>query len=154
MEALAVPVVVEPPGTGGYPEGFPNCLEGRVLRRLSGARGLENLAVVMVDLAPGSALSMRLWQSHEDEFFYVLEGEATLVTDTGEEPMPAGSCTGFKAGVALGHQIVNKSARPVRLLEMANVVDGINVTDYTGVDMKAVWINGERTFVRRDGTPY
>jgi uncharacterized cupin superfamily protein len=143
------------PGLGSaYPLRFPHCVEGRVLRRMSGAAGLANLSVVLAELSPGAALSMPLWQSHEDEFFFVLEGEATLVTDHGEEKVPAGYGVGFAAGDTVGHQIVNRSNGRVRLLEIANIADGLNVTDYAGEDLKAVWIEGKRTFVHRDGELY
>lgn len=147
-------ITVKPGVETGYPLCFPHCVDGRVLRRMSGAAGLRNLSVVLAELAPGAALSMRLWQSHEDEFFYVLEGEATLVTDHGEEKLPAGCGVGFAAGDTIGHQIVNRSQGRVRLIEMANIADGINTTDYAGEDLKAVWIAGKRTFVHRNGDLY
>lgn len=155
IDPAQLPAITTKPGLGsGYPLRFPHCIDGRVLRRMSGAAGLPNLSVVLAELAPGAALSMRLWQSHEDEFFYVLEGEATLVTDLGEEKLPAGCGVGFAAGDTLGHQIVNRSHARVLLLEMANIADGINVTDYAGEDLKAVWIEGKRTFVHRNGEHY
>lgn len=155
IDPASLPVVTVTPGIStGYPLRFPNCLEGRLLRRLGSAAGLSRLAVALVDLAPGAAVSMRLSQSHEDEFFYVLEGEATLVTDHGEERLPAGTGAGFAAGSPVGRQIVNRSRQVVRLIEMANTADGVNVTDYSGEDLKAVWSGGERIFVHRNGEPY
>jgi uncharacterized cupin superfamily protein len=155
IDPKTLPAVTVQPGIKtGYPLRFPHCMEGRVLRRFGGAAGLKHLAVAQVELPPGAALSMRLWQSHEDEFFYVIEGTATIVTDHGEEPLPAGCGAGFPAGLAVGHQIVNRSKGMVRLLEMANTADGVNVTDYAGEDLKAVWIDGKRVFVHRNGEPY
>lgn len=140
-----------PPGRG-YPPPLDDPLKGRSMRRLAGMANLEKLAVVLIDLEPGAWLAQRLWQTHEDEFVYVLEGIATLVTDDGEEDMPAGSCVGFAAGVANAHHIINKSDQTVRFLEMANTADGINLTHYPHVDLKAVWQDGERIFVRSNGS--
>ena len=47
----------------------------------------------------------------------VLEGEAVLVTDDGEEVLRAGDCAGFAAGEANGHHIQNRSDAEVVLLE-------------------------------------
>jgi uncharacterized cupin superfamily protein len=155
IDPKTVPAIKLEPGIhSGYPLCFPNCLEGRELRRLGEAAGLQHLAVALVDLLPGAAVSLPLWQSHEDEFFYVLEGEATLITDHAEEALPAGRGAGFAAGDTLGHQIVNRSKQTVRLLKVGNTADGVNVTDYAGADLKSIWIDGKRTFVHRNGEPY
>lgn len=155
IDPMSVPVISLKPGIqSGYPLRFPNVLEGRLLRRLGEAAGLNSLAVALIDLLPGAAVSLPLWQSHEDEFFYVLEGEATLVTDGREEPLPAGHGAGFAAGDTAGHQVVNRSKETVRLLKVGNTADGVNVTDYAGEDLKSIWVDGKRTFVHRNGDPY
>lgn len=137
----------------GYPAGFPDVLQGRGLRRLSRKAGLSDIAVLMVELEPGAALSLRLWQSKEEEFFYVVEGEVTLVTDDGEEVLRAGSCAGFPVSQPNGHQLVNRSASVARFLEIAHIVPG-NETTYSDHDLKAVERNGERIFVNAKGEPY
>jgi hypothetical protein len=64
--------------------------------------------------------SQRHWHSHEDEFVWVVEGELTLVANSGEELLRAGNCAAFKRGVEDGHHLINKSARPARVLEIGN----------------------------------
>jgi len=140
-------------GASGYPPCFPNILEGRVLRRMSAKAKLKNIAVVQAELPPGCALAFRMAQSLEEEFFYILEGEVTLITDEGEELMHAGDCVGFPAGDSNGHQLINKSDQVARFLEIADLMDG-NESDYPDIDLKAVNINGKRTFVNRKNEPY
>jgi uncharacterized cupin superfamily protein len=137
-----------------YPAPLEEPLRGRTLRRLGSVAKLQKLAASLVELEPGAWLAQRLWQTHEDEFYYVLEGEATLVSDDGEEPMPAGTCVGFPAGVPNAHHIVNRSNRVVRFLDIANTADGVNTTFYPDVDMKAVWREAGRVFLRTNGDAY
>jgi uncharacterized cupin superfamily protein len=137
----------------GYPPPFPDVVYGRALRRLGRKAGLENVAVVLVELAPGSALALRLRQSLEEEFFYVLEGEVTLVMDDGEEIMRAGACAGFSPAKPNGHQLINKSQAPARLIEIADIVEG-NETTYSDYDLRAVDRDGERVFVNAKGDAY
>ncbi len=51
-----------------------------------------NLTVI----EPGAWSSQRDWHSHEDELVWVLEGELTLVTDSGEEVLRAGDYAAFR----------------------------------------------------------
>jgi uncharacterized cupin superfamily protein len=50
----------------------------------------------------------------------VLEGEATLVTDEGEQLLGPGMAAGFPAGRADGHHLVNRSDRPLVYLEVGD----------------------------------
>lgn len=145
------PVTLSP--GSAYPSGIPDPIGGRVLRRLSKRAGLSNVAVVHVELPPGSALSLRLWQTREEEFFYVLSGEVTLITDAGEETLTAGCCAGFPAGDGNGHQLINRGSTPAMLLEIADLVEG-NETHYSDHDLHAVIRDGKRIFVNGDGQPY
>ena len=100
-------------------------------------------------LPPGTASSQRHWHSHQDEFVYIVEGEATLVTDGGEQTLGPGMVAGFPAGRADGHHLVNRTGADVVYLEVGDrpPVDDV---DYPDIDML---IRGGR-LVRRDGTPY
>jgi len=102
----------------GYPELFAAIAEGRSRRRLGDAVGLNQFGVNLTTLAPGAGTAHRHWHHNEDEFVYVLSGEATLVEDGGEIILRAGDAAGFKAGVANAHQILNKSSGSVVLLEI------------------------------------
>ena len=95
----------------GYPPPHDERVAGRSKRRLGDAAGLTQFGVNLTTLKPGSASALRHWHENEDEFVYVLEGELTLIEDEGETILKAGDAAGFKAGVANGHHLVNRSGR-------------------------------------------
>jgi uncharacterized cupin superfamily protein len=80
-----------------------------------------------------------------------VEGELTLVTNSGEELLRAGDCAAFKRGVEDGHHLINKSARPARVLEIGNS-DAQDRCVYSDIDM--VVGPGSEPYRHRDGTPY
>jgi len=102
----------------GYPKIFAEIANGRSRKRLGDAAGLDQFGVNLTTLAPGAGTAHRHWHHSEDEFVFVVAGEATLIDDDGETILFAGDAAGFKAGVANAHQIVNKSSRDVVLLEI------------------------------------
>ncbi|MFN4143039.1 cupin domain-containing protein [Aestuariivirga sp.] len=136
-----------------YPPPYAAALAGRAKRALGDAFGLSQFGVNLTVLAPGSASSERHWHETEDEFVYVLEGEVTLVDDTGEHLLTAGMCAGFRAGVPNGHKLVNRSPAPVTLLEVGTRSEG-DRAHYPEADMMAVKENGKFRITRKDGTPY
>src|SRR5215475_13790367 len=71
----------------------------------------SQFGVNLTRLKPGAASALRHWHEAEDEFVYVLEGEIVLIEDGGMTVLQSGDAAGFKAGVANGHQLVNKSKR-------------------------------------------
>lgn len=139
-----------------YPEQFQERVRGRKKRRLGKHAGLENLSVLIVELPPGVATSLRMWQTNEDEFAYVLAGEPTLVTDTGEVVMKPGQSVGFPAGRAIGHHFVNRTDSIARLLEVASISPDGNESIYTQDDLMLVpSADGkQRIFVNRRREPY
>jgi uncharacterized cupin superfamily protein len=75
-----------------------------------------------------------------------------LVDDAGETVLRAGDCAGFKAGVANGHHLENRSDREAVLLEMGSRRPGQDTCTYSDIDMVA---RAREDFYRRkDGTPY
>ena len=94
------PETIEPVIGTGYPPEFDEACAARAKRRIGDALGLKNFGVDLVTLPPGTASSQRHWHSHQDEFVYIVEGEATLVTDAGEETLGSGMVAGFPAGRA------------------------------------------------------
>ncbi|MGK9230406.1 cupin domain-containing protein [Inquilinus limosus] len=151
--AVIDPSAIEPDLRSTYPEHLRGAVHGRRKRRLGALTGLRHLSVVHVELPPGAASSLKVWQSHEDEFVLVLQGEATLVTDEGEEVIRAGQSAGFPAGRSVGHQIVNRGDRPVVFVEVASIADD-NISTYPDHDLVQVPDGRGRRFVRRDGSPY
>ncbi len=100
-----------------YPPPHDQVVKGRFKRKLGPALGLKELGVNLTTLMQGAASAMRHHHSNNDEFVYIVDGEATLVTNAGEQILSTGMCAGFPKGKKDGHQLVNKSERPVIYLE-------------------------------------
>jgi uncharacterized cupin superfamily protein len=133
-----------------YPPPHDAACAARLRRRVGEAGGLTAFGVNHLTLPPGAWSSQRHWHSHEDEFVWVLSGEAVLVTDAGEEVLRAGDCAAFKAGESDGHHLVNRSNHDVTLLEVGNRSPD-DRTVYADIDMVAEPM--EEGFRRKDGTP-
>lgn len=56
-------------------------MAGRDKRQLGGAFDLSNFGINLTTLAPAAMSALRQSHSRQDEVVYILEGEATLVTD-------------------------------------------------------------------------
>ncbi|MGH6617926.1 MAG: cupin domain-containing protein [Alphaproteobacteria bacterium] len=137
-----------------YPEPFAAACEDREKRALGNAFGLSQFGVNHVRLAPGAASSQRHWHSHEDELVYMLEGEAILITDEGEQVMTPGMCTGFKAGAPNGHHLINRSDRDAVYLEIGTRASE-GGADYPDIDMIVRRTEvGQWRYLHKDGTPY
>lgn len=134
-----------------YPSPFDQPLADTGRQSLARSQGLTAFGVNLKVMPPGSWSSQRHWHSHEDEFVWVVEGELTLVTDTGEEILRAGDCAAFKAGEADGHHLINKSAHNAKVLEIGNV-DQRDRCVYPDIDMLAE--PGVAGYNRRDGSLY
>ena len=78
----------------------------------SDTAGLTQFGAFAETLDPGARSSDRHWHEEEDEFLYMLSGTATLIEDDGPHPLAPGDACGWKAGVANGHQIHNRSDAP------------------------------------------
>ena len=142
------------PRTGTiYPSEFAGPLKGREKRALGDVFGLTQYGVNLTTLAPGTWSAQRHWHEKEDEFIFVVEGEITLIDDAGEHLLKPGRCAGFKAGVANGHNLVNKTKSPATYLEIGTRSDD-EVAAYPDVDMKAVKSGGKFVVTRKDGTGF
>lgn len=148
------PATVTPRTTSTYPKVFHERVLPREKRALGDALGLTRFGVNLTTLFPGKESSMRHHHSHEDEFVFMLEGEVVLRTDQGEQVLTAGMCAGFPAGSGNGHQLVNRSGRPARYLEIGNRHPE-DTAAYPDVDL-AVGKNADGGWVyrHRDGSPY
>ena len=85
-------------------------------RRYSDVGGLTQYGAYLETLAPGSQSSERHWHEKEEEFLYLISGEATLVENDGEHLMRPGDAACWPAGVPNAHHIVNRSAEPCTYL--------------------------------------
>ena len=133
-----------------YPAPYDVPCRDRHRLRLGDAGGLSQFGVNLLTLKPGVWSSQRHWHRQEDEFVYILSGEAVLVTDAGEEVMRAGDCAAFPAGEQNGHHLINRSAADVVLLEIGTRT-GTDTGVYSDIDML---FDMRRGFSRKDGTSY
>ncbi len=151
MPKIDLDALPEQTGTG-YPRRLAAAVAGRSRKALGDAAGLTQFGVNLVTLAPGAASSLRHWHENEDEFLWVLEGEAVLVENAGETVLRAGDAAGWKAGVADGHHLVNRSAAPVRFLVVGTRAER-EVAHYSDVDLLYRCADDFDGFTRRDGSP-
>jgi uncharacterized cupin superfamily protein len=143
-----------PPRLGSiYPAPFADRLAGREKRALGDALRLTQFGVNLVTLPAGAWSSQRHWHAHEDEFIYVLQGEVTLVTDTGQKTLKAGMAAGFPAGKADGHHLINQSDNPALYLEVGTRAEN-EVAQYSDIDMVARKEGGRFVFTHKNGDPY
>lgn len=147
------PMAVAPSRGSNYPPEHVGACAAREKRRLGDVFGLKNFGVNLVRLPPGAASSNRHWHSKQDEFVYILAGEATLVTDAGERRMGPGTMMGFPAGTPDGHHLLNRSDADMLYLEVGDRGEGDEV-DYPDIDLLMRFVGGVRRYVHKDGTPY
>lgn len=136
-----------------YPQQFKSAVAGRVKKRLGDAAGLQNFGVNLVRLAPGSCSALRHWHSRQDEFIYVLEGEVTLIVNSGEQVLKPGMAAGFPAGDADGHHLVNRSNADVVYLEIGDRTDG-DSANYPDDDLIAKASDNGWIFTHKNGDIY
>ncbi|HEY4775344.1 MAG TPA: cupin domain-containing protein [Xanthobacteraceae bacterium] len=137
-----------------YPAEFQQAVRGRERSVLGDVARLSQFGVNLTRLKPGAASALRHWHEREDEFVYILEGEVVLIEDGGETLLRAGEAAGFKAGVADGHCLVNRSSREALYLEIGTRAERERV-HYSDVDLELVREEtGALTFTHKSGEPY
>ena len=129
------PMLLPPRSICGYPEPYQSRVMPREKRSLGDPLGLTKIGVNLTTLLPGKESSMRHFHTHEDELVYVLEGEVVLRSDAGEQILTSGQCAGFPAGTKDGHQLLNRSDRPARYLEISNR-DPDDTAEYPDIDLR------------------
>ena len=139
--------------SSGYPSPHHKAVEGRSRKRLGRAAGLTQFGVNRCTLKPGAASSHRHWHENEDEFVYVLEGEVTLCEDDGETVLKPGDAAGWKAGVANGHCLINRSDRDAVFLEVGSRA-ATERAHYSEIDMKVVRDEKGARYTKRNGEPF
>jgi uncharacterized cupin superfamily protein len=137
----------------GYPEPFRRAVVGRMRKRLGNAAALDQFGVNLTTLRPGTASAQRHWHAAEDELVYVLSGEVVLCEDGGETVLRAGDAAGFKAGVANGHCLINRTAEDAVYLEIGTRAKHEHV-EYPDIDMRLERDERGGRFLHRTGEPY
>jgi len=151
------PPILDPkdvPGRRGtlYPDRFKPRVAGREKRALGNALGLQNFGVNLVKLEPGAQSALRHWHTQQDEFVWMVEGEAVLVTEAGEQILAAGMCAGFPKGKPDGHHLVNRSGRDAWYLEVGDRSAG-DAAVYPDDDMRAALVTTYK-FTKPDGSDF
>lgn len=150
MVASSAPLRDKP---SNYPEPFFSRMGKREKRPLGDLFGLKNFGVNLTRLLPGGQSALLHRHSKQDEFIYVLDGQPTLVTDTGEVLLSPGMCAGFPAQ-GLAHQLVNRTESDVVYLEIGDRTPGDEGT-YPADDLKAsLGPDGQWVFTHKDGRAY
>jgi uncharacterized cupin superfamily protein len=124
---------------------WPERFAGRTVAQLGRAVGLTQFGVNHLILEPGAYSALRHWHEGEDEFVFVLSGQAVLIDENGVHVLEAGSYAGFPAGAANAHHLTNRSAAPAHVLVVGTRKVGVETLHYPDDDDFA----GPRT-VRRD----
>ena len=136
-----------------YPKPFDEVVKGRSRKRLARHAGLTQFGVNVCTLKPGAASSQRHWHENEDEFVYVLAGEVVLCEDGGETVLKPGDAAAWKAGVANGHCLINRSSRDVVFIEVGTRTK-VERAHYSDIDMMVVRDDSGFNYTHKDGKPY
>ena len=137
-----------------YPAHFAERLGNRIKRPLGDVFGLTIFGVNLTTLPQGAMSALRHAHTKQDEFVFILEGTATLITDEGETELKPGMCAGFKCGTGNAHHLVNRGKTDVVYLEIGDRTLG-DEASYPDDDIVAIkTADGSRKFTRKDGTPY
>ncbi len=151
IQALQIP---SQQGASIYPEPFKALVAGRTKHKLGDYFGLSNFGVNLTELAPNSMSALAHHHSKQDEFIYMLEGEATLKLDDETHHLKAGDCMGFAKGKGIAHQLINTSNNIVRYLEIGDRTLGDSVV-YPDDDIAAHFDEKEGwQFTHKDGSAY
>lgn len=148
--AHLIPVRTKP---SNYPEPFRSRMSNRSKAQLGDFFGLKNFGVNLTRLHPGGESSLLHKHTRQDEFIYILSGEATLITEEGEHLLTSGMCAGFPAG-GFAHQLVNRSFQEVLYLEVGDRSpddEGLYPHDDLRAQLSSA---GNWIFTKKDGTPY
>lgn len=144
------------PRTGSaYPPPLDKHCAGREKITLGDLGALTQFGVNLTRLKPGAASAHKHWHENEDEFVYMLEGEAVLVEDDGECTLRPGDAAAFKAGAANGHMLVNRGESDAVFLEVGTRA-AAEACAYTDPDVDLRMVNdgsGWKAF-RENGEAY
>ena len=110
-------------------------------KRLAAAAGAEDLGVSLYEIEPrGSAWPYHYHYANE-EGLYVLKGTITLQTEGHTHDVDAGGYAAFPTGEEGGHELINETDEPVRLLLFATM-EHPDVEVFPGSDTLGVMVGG------------
>lgn len=97
---------------GQYPHSDEPLSSGRPL---GSAAGLQRMGVHIERLPPGRRTSWPHAEGDEEEFVYVVEGEADVWVDGHLHHVKAGDFVGFVAGTGISHTVINNGDKDALL---------------------------------------
>lgn len=118
----------------GYLATYKAAVAERSWQAIGTAGGLTQFGANLVTLPPGAWSSQRHWHSAEDELVVMLTGELVLVEDDGETALGPGDIATFKAGVANGHHLQNRSAATATFLAIGTDRPATDECHYPDID--------------------
>jgi uncharacterized cupin superfamily protein len=137
----------------GYPEPYRSVVAGRSRQRLGNVVGLDQFGVNLTRLKPGAQSAQRHWHAAEDEFVFIVEGTLVLCENDGETVLEAGDAAGFKAGVANGHCLVNRSTKDAVYLEIGTRAVR-EQAEYPDIDLRFRKDETGVSYAHKSGEPY
>jgi uncharacterized cupin superfamily protein len=137
----------------GYPEPYRAVVAGRLRQRLGNAVGLDQFGVNLTRLKPGAQSSQRHWHAAEDELVFIIEGTVVLCENEGETVLQAGDAAGWKAGVANGHCLINRSTQDAVILEIGTRAPRERA-EYPDIDLRALKDENGMRYTHKSGEPY
>ena len=144
---------ITPEKGSSYPEPYREMAAQKTWLELGKAAGLTQFGASLMTIEPGSISSQRHWHEGEDEFLMMLSGELVLVEEDSETIMRAGDVAGFKAGVANGHHMVNRSNDEAKFLVVGTSAT-IDTCHYPDIDLRFEADENGQRFVTKAGVPY
>lgn len=149
MAILRKDVVPLTDARSSYPDPY-NLGSGNLsYRHITEAGGLTQFGAAVQTLHPGGQSSQMHWESHEDEFLYMLSGELTVIENGEESIIGPGDACCWNAGVETAHCLKNHSDQPATYLIVGSR-NPENVAHYPGLDMLAT----AEGYTHLDGSPY
>lgn len=133
----------------GYPPEHAREVQGRHYRRLAPVAGLSDFGASHVVLDPGAWSAQRHWHEEEDELLVMLEGEGTLVDDSGETVLCPGDVAAFAKGDGNGHAVQNRTDQPCVYVVVGR--PAASDCHYPDIDMH---LTEGRGFHRKDGSDF
>ncbi len=110
---------ITPEPSGEMPPEFADAAQGRVVRFIARAGGIEDFVATHVIVPPGRWSSQRHWHEGEDELVVILSGEAILVDDDGRHSMGTGDVAVFPKGQSNAHHLRNEGDKPLVILAIS-----------------------------------
>lgn len=92
--------------------------EGFICRRarVGGQAGAQRLGASLWEIPAGEAAYPYHWHAGDEELLFVLSGRPSLRGPDGWRELAEGEVVSFLTGPGGGHQIVNRTEEPVRML--------------------------------------